>query len=188
MYFFRSDIGPYRGKRHPLFAWVALFGGKALYYICMIIVPFIALDIARWQFAIGFLTMHLVGGFILGIVFQLAHVVEETDQLPSSDVIKSKSEWIEYQLRTTNDFAPNSRLLTWYVGGLNFQVEHHLFPRVCHVHYPALRRIVMSVAEAHGIPYHCHPTLMAAICSHLRQLRELAAPDPPASPAVPVMR
>ena len=186
MYFFRADLGPYRDKRHPLSAWVALFAGKARYYTCMIIVPFLVLDVAWWQFAIGLLTLHLVGGFILGIVFQLAHVVEETDQLPSGDAAKSKSEWLEYQLRTTNDFAPDNRLLTWYVGGLNFQVEHHLFPRVCHVHYPMLRSIVMSVAARHGVPYHCHPTLTAALRSHLRQLRELATPDPLPAPAVPV--
>jgi linoleoyl-CoA desaturase len=183
MYFFRADIGPYRGKRHPWSAWAALFGGKALYYLCMIVLPLLVLDLAWWQFAIGFLTVHVVGGFILGIVFQLAHVVEETDQFPSGDGAKSRSQWIEDQLRTTNDFAPDNRLLTWYVGGLNFQVEHHLFPRVCHVHYPALRRIVVSVAAKHGIPYHCHPTLLAAVRSHLRQLRKLAGTDPLPAPA-----
>src|SRR3954452_24466946 len=116
MYFFRADLGPYRGKRHPSSAWVALFGGKAWHYTSMIVLPLLVLDVAWWQFAIGLLTVHVVGGFILGIVFQLAHVVEETDQLPSGDAVKSKSEWLEYQLRTTNDFAPDNRLLTLYVG------------------------------------------------------------------------
>ena len=186
MYFFRADLGPYRDKRHPLSAWIALFAGKSIYYTCMIIVPFLVLDVTWWQFAIGLLTLHVVGGFILGIVFQLAHVVEETDQLPLHDRAKSKSDWIEYQIRTTNDFAPNNQLLTWYVGGLNFQVEHHLFPRICHVHYPMLRNIVMSVAARHGVPYHYPPTLTAALRSHLRQLRESANPDPLPASAVPV--
>jgi linoleoyl-CoA desaturase len=92
--------------------------------------------------------------------------------------------WAEHQVRATVDFAPSNQLLGWYVGGLNFQVEHHLFPDVCHVHYPALAEIVESACEAHGIPYHARRTLRDAIAAHHRFLRVMGRPGRPAVPAL----
>ena len=81
-----------------------------------------------------------------------------------------------HQMETTSNFAQSNRLLSWYVGGLNYQVEHHLFPKVCSVHYPALSRIVREVAEKHNVPYHHHETLLEAIRSHFRMLKRLGNP------------
>ena len=76
-------------------------------------------------------------------------------------------------METTVDFAPRSRLLAWYLGGLNFQVEHHLFSRVCHIHYPALAPIVKQTAREHGLPYHHNGTFLQAVGSHARTLYRL---------------
>jgi linoleoyl-CoA desaturase len=92
--------------------------------------------------------------------------------------------WAEHQVRTTVDFAPGNPLLTWYLGGLNYQVEHHLFPTYCHLHYPALSAIVEATCHDHGVPYRSERTLRGAIAAHGRLLRTLgAAPIRGAAPA-----
>jgi linoleoyl-CoA desaturase len=124
-----------------------------------------------WQFAIGFLAMHLTAGTILGIVFQLAHVVEGTEHPLPDEQGAMEAAWMVHEMETTSNFARSNRLLSWYVGGLNFQVEHHLFPRVCSVHYPAISRIVEAVALRYGVAYNAQPTFRAAVRSHYIMLR-----------------
>jgi linoleoyl-CoA desaturase len=175
-YFFQKDLGPYRNRRHPRAEWVVLVVSKALYCLAMIVLPLLVLDITWWQFLIGFLTLHLTAGLILGVVFQLAHVVEPTEHLREHEAGSLKGAWMLYQMRTTCNFARGSRLLSWYVGGLNFQIEHHLFPRICHVHYRKLSPIVERVAAKHGVPYHSHPSLSGAIGSHYRMLKRFGDP------------
>jgi linoleoyl-CoA desaturase len=116
----------------------------------------------------------LVLGVVLGTVFQLAHCVEEAGfaTIPSAPD-KMESPWVEHQLATTMDFAPSNRLLSWYVGGLNFQVEHHLFPKVSHIHYPRLQPVVRRVCGEHGIAHLSHDTLRGALSSHVRYLRRM---------------
>ena len=79
--------------------------------------------------------------------------------------------WLIHQMMTTSNFAPRNLLLSWYVGGLNYQIEHHLFPKVCSVHYPAVSRVVRQAVAAQGVPYHEQPTLLRAIRSHYRMLK-----------------
>ena len=112
-------------------------------------------------------------GNVLAFVFQLAHCVGGAEFFEAADV---QGGWMRHQVATTVDFAPASALLSWYLGGLNFQVEHHLFARVCHVHYPALARIVAETCQAHRVRYRVEPTLRSAIGANLRWLRELGAP------------
>lgn len=121
---------------------------------------------------VGFLIMSLVCGLIISTIFQLAHIVEHTDNV-SADHGVVEDDWTTHQLKTTSDFATQSTLLSWLVGGLNFQVEHHLFPKISHVHYPALKPIVKRVAEQFGITHNEEPTLWSAIGSHVRVLKKL---------------
>ncbi|TMQ51146.1 MAG: acyl-CoA desaturase [Candidatus Eisenbacteria bacterium] len=172
-YFLKRDLGPLKGRQHSHGQVLTLIGSKLFYYAYTIVIPLLVVKVPWWQFAIGFVAMHLTSGTVLGVVFQLAHVVEETDH-PVPDVDGAmENAWMVHQMETTSNFANKNRLLTWYVGGLNHQVEHHLFPKICSVHYPALSRIVRRTAEKHGIPYHHHETLRAAVGSHLRTLRRL---------------
>jgi linoleoyl-CoA desaturase len=85
------------------------------------------------------------------------------------------SDWYTHQVETTVDFARDNRLLTWYLGGLNFQIEHHLFPKICHLHYPALSPIVEDVCRAHGVRHSSHPRMRDALRSHVRFLRRLGS-------------
>jgi linoleoyl-CoA desaturase len=175
-YFLARDLGPYRNRKHPRSEIAILLGTKALYYTWSIIIPLAVLNVTWWQFGIGFLAMHLTAGMILGVVFQLAHVVEDTDHpLPDAGGTM-ESAWMVHEMRTTADFGRSNPLLNWFVGGLNFQVEHHLFPKVCSVHYPAISPIVEQVARECGVPYHAAPTFRAAVRSHLAMLRQLGAP------------
>jgi linoleoyl-CoA desaturase len=175
-YFFQKDLGPYKDKTHPRAEWVNLFASKLVYYGWSIVIPLLVLNIPWWQFAIGYLVMHLTAGFILGVIFQLAHVVEGPEYPVPDGAGRMEDAWLVHEMETTANFARKSRLLSWYVGGLNFQIEHHLFPKTCSVHYPAISSIVKETAAKYGVPYYDQPTLMAAVRSHLRMLKKLG-PD-----------
>jgi linoleoyl-CoA desaturase len=177
-HFLKRDLGPFRDKRHPTSEVVTLLIAKLLYYGYTIAIPLLVLKVAWWQFLVGFLVMHLTAGVILGIVFQLAHVVEDTEHPSPRTNGQMDNAWMVHQMETTSNFAMSNRALSWYVGGLNFQVEHHLFPKVCSTHYPALSRIVRDAAAKHGVPYHYHETIRGAIRSHYRTLKSLGNPTP----------
>ena len=163
-------IGPFLDRKHPPGEVAGLFIGKAIYYSWAILIPLLVVEVAWWHVAFGFLVMNLVAGTILGVVFQLAHVVEDITYPTPDDAGAMSSAWMAHELQTTSNFGRRNWLLCWYVGGLNFQVEHHLFPKVCSIHYPAISGIVEETALAHGLPYNHHATLREAIRSHYRSL------------------
>ncbi|MDX2046155.1 MAG: acyl-CoA desaturase [Chitinophagaceae bacterium] len=154
-------------KEHIIF-WLS----KILYMVIYIIIPAAVWGWGAW--AIGFITMHFVLGFVLAIVFQLAHVVEHVEfEAVGKSPKKIENEWAVYQVKTTADFAPKNKLITWLTGGLNYQIEHHLFPKISHVHYPAISNIVKEACRKFGIEYHYFPTMMAAVASHYRLMKEM---------------
>jgi len=138
---------------------------------------FIALPIMNVGFVatlIGYLVLTIVCGVTIATVFQLAHVVEEADFIDPHEINhKSEEEWAVHQIKTTSNFATRSKIVGWFTGGLNFQVEHHLFPRISHVHYPAINKIVMETCEQFGIRYNEHRTVFLAVRSHVVHLREI---------------
>lgn len=145
---------------------------KICYIIFYAVIPIAIVGWLPW--IVGFLILHATMGLSLTIVFQLAHVVEKTgfDQAGEEPKIID-NDWAVHQVLTTSDFAPKSKLVSWFVGGLNFQIEHHLFPRVSHVHYPAISRIVESECIKFNLPYHSYNTMGAAIVSHVRVMKQL---------------
>ncbi len=178
--FLKRDIGPYKDKTHPRSEWITLIVTKLMVVGYMIVLPLWLLDITWWQFAIGFLTMHLTAGVILGVIFQLAHVVEGTEYLSPNEEGNMEHAWLIHEMRTTANFAHSNTLLQAYIGGLNYQIEHHLFPQICSIHYPEVSKIVRAVAARYDIPYNYHPTLREAIGSHYRMLKMLGRMDRPA--------
>ena len=174
--FMKKEIGPYTNKTHPRKEIAFLIFGKLVVYTYTIIIPLLVLDIPLWQFLIGFLALHITAGMILGIIFQLAHVVEGPDFPVPDDEGKMEHAWIIHEMLTTANFAKKNKLLSWYVGGLNYQIEHHLFPQTCSIHYPAISGIVRETAEEHGVPYYDQPTLFGAMGSHYRMLKQLGQP------------
>jgi linoleoyl-CoA desaturase len=155
-------------KEHIIF-WVS----KILYVALYMALPIYLFGWAGW--AVCFLVMHAVLGFTLSIVFQLAHVVEETEFtfVDASDFKHIENEWAIHQIKTTANFSPKSKMINWYVGGLNFQIEHHLFPRISHVHYPAISKIVEEKCKEFGVTYTSIPLMTTAINSHFRFIKTL---------------
>lgn len=145
---------------------------KVLYLIFYVAIPVYLVGWGPW--ALGFTAMHLVMGLTLALVFQLAHVVEHTEfEATHGEVTQIENAWAEHQVRTTANFAPDNLFVNWFVGGLNYQVEHHLFPRISHVHYPALSKIVQETCQEHGLPYYTYPTMTASMISHFRMMKAL---------------
>lgn len=175
-YFFQSSLGPYENKSHPVKEWVILFITKICYYGYMLVIPYMVLSITWWQLAIGFLIVHFTAGIILGVIFQLAHVVEGTEHPTENEEGNIENAWMIHQLETTSDFAHDNKLLCWYIGGLNYQIEHHLFPGICSIHYPKISSIVREKAEEYDIPYNYHETLGTAVKSHYQTLKEFGNP------------
>jgi len=177
--FSRKTLGPYLNKKHSAGNIALMVASKFFLLGWMLVLPLLVLDIPWWQVGIGFLTVHLIGGTILGIIFQLAHVVEQTAHPVPDNLGKMPNGWLVHEMLTTANFCVGNKPLTWYVGGLNHQIEHHLFPKTCSVHYPALAPIVKEVAEKHGVPYYNNATFLTAFASHLRMLRALGRNESP---------
>ncbi|MEM9986801.1 MAG: fatty acid desaturase, partial [Bacteroidota bacterium] len=167
-----------KAKDFPIIM-VKIIGIKIFYWAYAFVIPLIFVDVPVWLTIAGFLFMHFIAGLVMGSIFQLAHVMPSTEFPMANDENKLTYQFADHQLRTTNNFAPDNIILNWYVGGLNFQVEHHLFPNICHIHYPKIAPIVKKTAEEFGVPYNSVPTLGAALKYHTQMLYQLGHQDPP---------
>ncbi len=157
---------------NPATQWTKLIISKILYYSVWIVLP-ISLGYTWWQVLIGFFIMHYTAGIILSVIFQLAHVMPNTDMpLPDKEG-NMKNTWAIHQLHTTSNFAPSNKIVEFYTGGLNHQVEHHLFTNISHVHYKQIAKIVKETAQEFSLPYHEYQTMWKAISEHYKQLKSL---------------
>ncbi len=146
---------------------------KIWYLAITLVLPIIILPIVWWQTLIGFFIMHFIAGMVLALIFQPAHVVEGTDFFIPNQNGSVENSWAIHQMKTTSNFAHGSIFFSWYIGGLNYQIEHHLFPNICHVHYRKISPIVREIAEKYNIPYHQHKTFLGALISHFTLLNQL---------------
>lgn len=163
-------------KKHnanPVFEFSIMILVKVTYLFVAIGLPILFTEFNWWQVIAGFFIMHFVCGFIMTIVFQMAHIVEGAEQPLLDENAATNNEWTIHQILTTSNFAPKNWLLNWYVGGLNYQIEHHLFPNICHIHYKHISPIVEKTAKDFGIPYNMKSTLVEALQSHTKRLKEL---------------
>lgn len=145
---------------------------KAANLFAFLVVPLVWLSAPWWQILLGYVALQCVGSFYMSVIFQLAHIVENV-QFPQKNALGAiANEWAVHEMLTTSNFARHNRVLSYMVGGLNFQIEHHLFPYICHIHYPMIAEIVKKTAEEFKIPYNEYPTFRAAFKSHLRTLKE----------------
>lgn len=175
----QNKIGNYDTSSHPVSEHFILFFSKLVYYILFLMLPFLLLDMPWWLILIGFLSMHFVEGFTLAIIITLSHVVEGP-QFPMPDQDGNiHNAWAVHQMYTTTDYARKKPLTTFFCGGLNFHIEHHLFPHICHVHYPALSTIVEKTAKEFNIPYMELPSMGSAMVSHLKFLKKFGRQENP---------
>lgn len=146
---------------------------KILYYGYALVLPLVFIQAPWWIILSGFFIMHFITGLMLGLIFQPAHVMPSSEYPIPDDTGNLENNWAVHQLFTTTNFAPKSRLFSWYVGGLNFQIEHHLFPNICHVHYKRISKIVKAKAGEYGLPYNCRQTFLGAVIEHGKMLKKL---------------
>jgi len=149
---------------------------KLVYITYTLILPIIFGGVG-WGFVLfGFILMHLIAGIMMGLVFQPAHLMEDLKFPLPDNQGKMHNNWAAHQMYTTANFANKNAFITWFVGGLNFQIEHHLFPNICHVHYPKLSLIVKKTASEFDLPYYSQQSFSMALASHARTLKKLGRP------------
>ncbi|MDB5273212.1 MAG: acyl-CoA desaturase [Chitinophagaceae bacterium] len=162
-----SDKQKWEVKEHFVF-WFTKMGYISLY----IILPIYFAGLVNTL--IGFGIMTFVCGLTIAVVFQMAHVVEDTAfPKPDTQTNKINQEWAIHQVETTANFGTNNKILSWLLGGLNFQVEHHLFPRISHVHYPAINKLVKETCKEFNVSYLEFSSLGSAFWSHLKHIRKM---------------
>ena len=151
----------------------ALLGGKLIFIGWAIVVPLLVYP--WWQVVVGFVGVTCVLSLVMAVVFQLAHCVEEASFATVDDFAGEARSWAEHEVESTADFCPRNRFLTWSLGGLNYQIEHHLFPRIPHTLYPDIAPIVRAACARHQVKYAVAPRLRDALGSHLRHLKAMGA-------------
>ena len=174
--YFTRKIGVTPIKKYTIPQHISFWATKLTYFFTFIALPMY--NIGVLQVIVGFAVVTMVCGTVIAIVFQLAHVVEEAQfPMPEPGKNSMNTEWAVHQIQTTSNFATANGLVHWFTGGLNHQVEHHLFPRISHIHYPALNKIVRETCEKFGITYNEHKTVLQAVRSHVVHLREIGRND-----------
>lgn len=169
-------VGEIRIPRPKGWDLVTFIAGKAIFFSFALVIPLMLHPV--WVVLLFYVAGSFVQGVVLSVVFQLAHCVQEaTFPQPEKTTGRIEAPWAVHQVETTVDFARGNWLLSWFIGGLNFQIEHHLFPRICHVNYPALSKVVEETCRELGVNYTANPTLRAGLASHFRWLRQMGLPE-----------
>ena len=144
-----------------------------MYFLLWIVLPIFIIDAPWWTVLIGFVVMHYTAGLILSLVFQLAHVIEDAEMPEPDSSGTMKNTWAIHQLLTTVNFSTKNKIVNWFTGGLNHQIEHHIFPHISHVHYTKIGAIVKKTAREFNLPYNEYKTTRSALFSHFRFLKQM---------------
>jgi linoleoyl-CoA desaturase len=170
--YFKRKIGEMPLKKMSLSDHLVFWGFKIVNLAMFVGLPIYTLGFTSWL--VGFLVFSVVAGLVISIVFQLAHTVEHTHfPMPHEETGRLEDEWAVHQLKTTANFAPRNKVINWFVGGLNFQVEHHLFPKISHVHYPAINKIIKQTCNEFNMPYIEYRKMSQAVASHVSFLKQM---------------
>ncbi len=169
--YFKKEIAAKSNIKFSVRAHIGFWVTKVIYVITFVVLPLQFMPWTHWL--VGYLTWLFTTGFITSIVFQLAHATEQTTFVEEEKAFEIESDWAVHQVQTTANFGSRSKLLSFLTGGLNQQVEHHLFPKISHIHYPNLSPIVKEICEKHGLEYLEQPTFFHAVLSHIKFLRRL---------------
>ncbi len=155
---------------------------KIFYYIFFLAIPILLIPVPVWTTVIMIFVSHCISGIMLAMIFQTAHVVQPA-HFYKIETDNAEESWAAHQLLTTCNYGMNSKTLSWFLGGLNFQIEHHLFPDVCHIHYPRISKIVQATTKEFGLPYFAFETFGSAVASHFKHLKMMGRPDAPMATA-----
>ena len=166
-------MGLIKGRKKFRIMLIQLSIWKIFYYSYILVLPIILFPIPVWLILLSFFAMHFITGLILSLIFQTAHVVPACEYAIANDNGIIENSWAIHEMMTTSNYAPSSRIFSWFIGGLNYQVEHHLFPNICHVHYKQISKIVLSTAREFGIPYNTQKNFLLAVWNHIKMLHRL---------------
>ena len=171
--YFSGKIGDFKIAKIKRSEHISFWGFKLGFVALFVALPIFMVGFVSWL--VGFLVFTMATGLVMSVVFQLAHTVGETHfPLPEGKTNKIEEAWAIHQLKTTANFATNNKIVSWFSGGLNFQIEHHLFPKISHIHYPEISKIIKKACADYGVEYIEFPKLRTAIFSHIMHLRSLA--------------
>lgn len=164
----------YANSKSERLQWIGLIIAKIVYWGTWIVLPIFVFSIVWWKVIIGFVVMHYTAGLILSLVFQLAHVMDDAEMpVPDKKTGILKNSWAIHQLSTTVNFSTKNKIVNWFTGGLNHQIEHHIFPHISHVHYTKISEIVRKTAKEFNLPYNEYRTTRSAILSHFKYLKQM---------------
>lgn len=170
--YFKGKIGNMALKKMSTADHLMFWGFKIFHAFLFVGLPIYMLGFSAW--ATGFFVFTAFAGLVISLVFQLAHTVEHTAfPVPNIDTNRLDDEWAIHQIKTTANFATDNKLVSWLVGGLNFQIEHHLFPKISHVHYPAISKIIRKACEEYRLQYIEFSRVRSAVASHVIFLRQM---------------
>ena len=168
--YFSGKIGETPFRKMDVKEHIIFWAGKLFYVFIAIVLPILTEGFVKT--IVGYSIIAFVCGFVIAVVFQLAHIVEDASfETPTSNNHKVETEWAVHQIQTTANFATKSKIVSWFTGGLNYQVEHHLFPRISHIHYPKISELVRETCDQFGITYLEFPTVYSAVRSHVVHLK-----------------
>jgi linoleoyl-CoA desaturase len=173
--YFEKRFGNKKIVRHPIGELVVLFAAKAFYYTYMLVIPLLYLRAPWYAILAGFVVMHFFLGFTIALIFQPNHFNEHATYPEPDEEGHIANDYITHVFDTTSDYARGNPFANWILGCLNLHVIHHMFPRICHVHYPALSKIIKATAEEYGLPYRENRTVSGAFLAHLRWLKVLGS-------------
>lgn len=156
---------------------------KVAYYAVFLAIPLLTIPVSWYWVLGGFMLMHITSGLVLSSIFQTAHVVPTSEYpIPNGDG-ELDNNWAVHQLHTTCNYAPKSMVFSWLIGGLNYQIEHHLFPNISHIHYRNIAGIVQTKAKKYGLPYHVNASFASAVWQHIKMLKLLGRAKNTVSPS-----
>lgn len=168
--YFTGKISGFKMRKMTFGDHVVFWLTKLSYVFIYLVLPIMMVGVT--EAIIGYLVANLVSGVVLALVFQLAHVVEHADfPMPDPSTNKMEETWVIHQFTTTADFSTRSKVMTWFTGGLNFQLEHHLFPKISHIHYPGIHKVIQDLCRKYEVPIIEYPNLFKALKSHVLYLR-----------------
>lgn len=172
--YFSGKVGEIEIKEMSWKDQLTFWGSKVSFLFFFVLLPIYMTSIL--SYLVGFLVFSATTGIVISMVFQLAHTVDELEfPEPNVETNRMEDEWAIHQIKTTANFATKNPVITWFAGGLNYQIEHHLFPRISHVHYPELSKIVKKTSEEFGIKYMEFPRMRSAIWAHILLLKRVGA-------------
>lgn len=173
--YFTGKINKHEAPKKSLKEHLVFWLSKAFYVFYMVYIPIQHLGIQ--EFLIGYAILCATCGLFISVIFQLAHIVEGTENPSVNEKNEVENEWVKHEIETTANFATKNKFVTWFSGGLNFQIEHHIYPKINHAHYPALQPFVQEICVEYGINYNESPTFFSAIASHTRCLKKLGTEE-----------